>query len=264
MLRASVWPLRGDQSSRADRPSHQNDVPAEVGHKFETFALEHRHRPTMQRHSSLSQYGMCLHLSSSALPDRVDRGVQPRSRRPLSAMPLVDAEAGGPPRCAAAARGLAVSRATVDPGELIAAAVLAPSHRFAVRIDDDSVGLPAFHEAFLVLEVRFVPALRAPELLFPRSRPTAVEPHALAAAPLAGLPEEPKSPMSSATARRWSSSVPQRASDFMPVVSIQALAAAGPTDVRGAIASQGARQGLRPVAEATYALGSNRPEFGRA
>jgi hypothetical protein len=115
---------------------------------------------TARRLSSGGHLGDGLHETAAGLGDLVERAFQRRPCDALAAMFLVYVEAGDPP-VRSLRRVLVVFALVLDTREFIWAAVMAPSLRCAVLVDDERGVSPAGPDAVLLDRATANPLLSA-------------------------------------------------------------------------------------------------------
>ena len=128
-----------DAQHRLDRPAHDPCVLADLATAGEPVLLEELDRGAEQeparRLATGGHLGDGLDEPAAEPGDLVERALQAGPGDALTAMPLVDVEAGDPP-IRSRWRVLVVFAPVLDARELLRAAVLAPALGGAVLVDD--------------------------------------------------------------------------------------------------------------------------------
>src|SRR5262249_3268460 len=123
----------------SDGPAHDNVAFAEGGHDLESCFLEHGHRAPPVHIRSPAGNRIGFNESPSLASDRCQGGGQGSARYSAPAMPFIDDKAGDSPQPLGASGGgeLPIPRVVLNPRKLLPGAVLAPSHRLSLHVDED-------------------------------------------------------------------------------------------------------------------------------
>src|SRR2546425_10915055 len=132
----------------SDTPAHHNVALSEGGHDLESLLLKHRDGSEVFPVGSPANDRIGFNDAPSLVSYGLHRGFQRGARYPPLAMLSVNGKASYSPQslCAAFTGRPSVDAVVVETGKLLTRAVLAPSHRFIFRVDQDPVRRSTFDE----------------------------------------------------------------------------------------------------------------------